>query len=193
MSRRKQAALPVPASQTEAAELCTEYVQDERRMLELRLGYELQIDKLKAERDVVLTGIAARQQHRFAALKAWWEAGGRGLAGRNRSAELAGAKIGIRTTPPAVKFARGVKADDIIVWLKKVRWSKASQLLRTKVELDKQAIIRCVADNQGEEDMLADQGVTVVQIDEFYIDCGLDEAAIRQRLGAAEPTQLPAL
>ncbi len=193
MSRRKQAALAVPASQEDAQALCAEYVATERKLLELRLGYEMRIDRLKADRDRVLALAGAEQQGRFAALKAWWEAGGKALAGKRRSAELAGASIGVRKTPPAVKFAKGVKAEDIIAWLKKVRWSKASQLLRTKVELDKQAIIKCVEDSQGEEDMLAEQGVTVVQVDEFFIDCGLDEAAIRQRLGAAEPTQLPAL
>lgn len=191
MSRRKQAALPVPASPAEAAELCTEYVQDERRMLELRLGYELQIDKLKAERDVVLTGLAARQQHRFAALKAWWEAGGMSLAGRNRSAELAGAKIGIRTTPPAVKLARGVTAAAIVDWLGRV--VGGSGFLRTKVELDKPAVIKALQEGAPMAGPLEEQGVSVAQIDEFYIDCGLDEVAIRQRLGAAEPTELPAL
>lgn len=84
-----------------------------------------------------------------------------------------------------MKFARGVKADDIVAWLKGVRWSKASQLLRTKVELDKQAIIKCVADSQGEEDMLAEQGVSVVQDDEFFIDAGIDEAALRASLPTA--------
>lgn len=181
MSRRKQAALPVPASPAEAAELCTEYVQDERRMLELRLGYELRIDKLKAERDVVLTGIAARQQGRFAALKAWWEAGGKGLAGRNRSAELAGAKIGIRTTPPAVKLARGVTAAAIADWLGRVVGGKA--FLRTKVELDKPAVIKALQEGAPMAGPLEEQGVSVAQIDEFYIDCGLDEDAIRKCLG----------
>lgn len=191
MSRRKQAALPVPASPAEAAELCTEYVQGERRMLELRLGYELRIDKLKAERDAVLTGLAARQQHRFAALKAWWEAGGMSLAGRNRSAELAGAKIGIRTTPPAVKLARGVTAAAIVDWLGRV--VGGSGFLRTKVELDKPAVIKALQEGAPMARPLEEQGVSVAQIDEFYIDCGLDEVAIRQRLGAAEPTELPAL
>ena len=56
------------------------------------------------------------------------------------------------------------------------------------MELDKQAIIKCVEDSQGEEDMLAEQGVTVVQVDEFFIDCSLDESAVRERLGSASGT-----
>lgn len=184
MARKKSLALPVPETRAAAAELAAEYVTADRRMLEIKVGYELQIDRLKAERDRILAGLATEQQSRFAQLKAWWEAGGKALAGKKRSAEFAGAQIGTRLTPPAVKFAKGVKAENVIAWLKSVRWSKASQLLRTKVELDKPAIIKCVADSQGEQDLLAQAGVTVEQIDEFFIDTGLSEEDARQRLAA---------
>lgn len=189
MSRRKQAALPTPTSQAEAAELCQDYVAAERRILELKLGYEVQIDRLKAERDAVTARLAAEQQGRFAALKAWWEAGGKALAGKRRSAELAGASIGIRLTPPAVKFARGVTAKAVLAWL---RQRRAVNFFRTKYELDKQAIIKALNKDEAEAELFLAQGVTVDQVDEFYIDCGLDEAAIRQRLGAAEPNGLAA-
>ena len=182
MARRKQAALEVPASAAEAEVLIADYVATERQALVMALNYEMQIDKLKSERATILALIEADQKPVFAALKAWWEAGGKAAAGGLRSAELAGAKIGVRLTPKSVKFARGVTAAKVVDWLKTVKWSKASELLRTKVELDKAAIIKCVVDSQGEEDMLAEIGVSVVQTDEFFIDAGLDEEAMRKTL-----------
>lgn len=118
------------------------------------------------------------------------EAGGKALAGKRRSAELAGASIGIRLTPPAVKFARGVTAATIVAWLGRVVGGAA--FLRTKIELDRPAVIKALGEGAPMAGPLQEQGVRIEQVDEFYIDCGLDEAAIRQRLGAAEPNGLPA-
>lgn len=185
MARKKQAALPVPSSRAEAVALATEYVSADRRMLELKVGYELRIDALKAERDRVLATIAAEQQGRFASLKAWWEAGGKALAGRGRSADVAGALMGIRKTPPAVKFARGINAKMIVDWLGKVVGGSA--YLRTKVELDKPAVIKALQQGEAMAGPLAEQGITVAQADEFFIDTGLTEADARERLGASKP------
>lgn len=182
MARRKAQSHPVPKTLAEATELASDYVAVDRRILEAQLSAEIAIDAIKAVRDAKIAEARAAQTSWFTALKAWWEAGGMELAGKKRSAELAGATLGIRRTPPAVKFGRGVKPDAIITWLKTSGWSKAADLVRTKVELDKAAIIKCVAESQGEEDLLAEQGVTVVQVDEFFIDTGLDPAAIRQTL-----------
>lgn len=186
MARKKQAALDVPNSREEAIELATEYVSADRRMLELKVGYELQIDALKSERDRVLAGISAEQQARFQALKAWWEAGGKALAGRGRSATLAGALLGIRKTPAAVKFKRGETAKTIVKFIQRLGdlgWEHAYRFLRTKVELDKQAIIKAI----GEEDVagVLEDRLTVKQTDEFFIDTGLTEEDARQRLGVA--------
>ena len=176
MARRKQAALDVPASTDEARELTQAYVETERRIALARLTAEQVIDQVKAERDALLAELTAPQAGRFAALKAWWEAGGKDIAGKKRSAELAGASIGIRTTPPAVKLAKGVKADAILTWLRGIRWRHASRFIRTKFELDKEAIIKAA----GEIDVgvvFLKQGLTVVQTDEFFIDCRIEEPA----------------
>jgi phage host-nuclease inhibitor protein Gam len=187
MARRKAAALDVPGSQAEALALVADYVTADRRALELRLGYEVQIDRLKAERDAVLALITEEQAGRFARLKAWWEAGGQDLAGKKRSAELAGATLGVRLTPKAVKFSRGIKVETIVEWLKQTRWAGSLRFLRTKVEFDKQELIAAVTSDPSSKaiaEAFANRGVTVVQTDEFFIDTQLDEAAIRTRLGA---------
>lgn len=192
MSRRKQTALPVPASQLQAAALMVEYVEIERAVLETRLSAERAIDNLKATRDAVLGELAAEQGTRFAALKAWWEAGGKELAGKKRSAELGGASLGVRLTPKAVKFARGVKAEAIVEWLRKTRWAGSLRFLRTKTEFDKQELIAAVASDPSAKviaEAFAKQGVTVVQSDEFFIDCGLDEAALRTQFSTETPKE----
>lgn len=186
MSRRKQTAMPVPATQAEAAALLARYVSAERRGLELRLGYQIQIDKLTAERDAINGLVEADQQQRFAALKAWWEAGGKTLAGKRRSAELAGVSIGIRLTPPAVKFAKGWTAkrvlDELLGWL-------AGDFVRTKYELDKGAIAaaltappskRTTKEARHNFRVLSEKlELSVVQTDELFIDCWIDAAEVK--------------
>ncbi|WP_337846230.1 host-nuclease inhibitor Gam family protein [Sphingomonas sp.] len=184
MSRRKKPAIDVPATREEAAQLLADYVARERDILALGLLAERKIDAIKSARDLDLTRLQAEQASRFASLKAWWEAGGREVAGSLRSTELAGAKIGIRLTPPKVKFAKGIKADAIVGWLRGVRWARAKEFFRTKYELDKPAVIKGVQADEKVRDTFKAQGVTVGQDDEFFIDAGLDENAVRAAIAA---------
>lgn len=184
MARRKQAALEdVPQSLGAAISLMDDYVVYERAALEARIEAEREIDAIKVRRDRSIEILTQNQADRFARLKAWWEAGGSEIAGKKRSAELAGAAIGIRLTPQAVKFARGWNAKKALAWLQGLRWGDSQRFIRNKPELDKQAIIKAF----GEEPVAGTFApvLSVVQTDEFFIDCGLDETAIRARLGAS--------
>ncbi len=181
MARAKAAALAhVPETEAEATVLLADYVAADRRMLELRLGYQVQIDRLEAERDLIVARMLVDQKDQFLRLKAWCEAGGRALSGKGRSAELAGAKVGVRLSTPAVKFAKGVTAAAIVDWLGRVVGGKA--FLRTTVKLDKQAVIKAISGQKAMAGPLAEKGVTVRQADEFFIDTQLDEAAVRAKL-----------
>lgn len=184
MARCKDTAHPVPQTQEEAIALLRDYIDLDRRILTLRLSAGKEIDRIKASRDQAIALLQEDQAGWFAALKAWWEAGGKKTAGRGRSAELAGAKIGIRLTPPKVKFQRGTKVDAVLAWLAGLRWKRAAEFRRTKVELDKPAIIKGVQADEHVRAMFADAGVTVVQDDEFFIDSGLDEEAVQKELAA---------
>lgn len=177
MARTKQPSLPVPASFEAAVVLMAEFVGDDRGALKVRLHYETAIDRLKAERDAVLAGIETVQKVRFAALKAWWEAGGKDLAGKRRSAELGGATLGVRLTPPAVKFGKGWNAAKVLAWLLKLRWADRHRFVRTKTELDKQAIIKAIGEPRVAK--VFTTVLTVDQTDEFFIDTGLDPEAVR--------------
>lgn len=185
MPRRKQEAAPAPASATEATLMIGEYVAIDREIALERLAAADAVDKVTAQRDKRIAELQAQAAPLFAGLKAWWEAGGKDeLAKGKGSAEIAGAKIGIRLTPPAVKPKRGVKLGEIVAWLGSLRWARAKDFLRTKIELDRQAVIKAVqADAEIAEKFAA--YLTVEQADEFFIDTGLDEDELKKELASS--------
>lgn len=185
MPRRKDTAAPAPADAAEATLMLGEYVAIDREIALERLAAAAAIDKIAAQRDARLAELQAQAQPLFAGLKAWWEAGGKEeLAKGKRSAELAGAKIGIRLTPPKVKLTRGVKLGDVVTWLGSLRWARAKDFLRTKTELDKQAVIKAVLVDAKTAETFAAH-LTVVQADEFFIDTGLNEDELKKEVAAS--------
>lgn len=183
MARRKQVALAdVPQTTEEAIALLDAYRQTERTNLTDQIVADALITETKTQLAQRMAEREPAQKARFAALKAWWEAGGKDMAGKKRSAELAGATIGVRLSTPSVKFAKGWNAKKALEWLGGLRWSKARTFKRTKVELDKQAIIKAIGEADVEKTFRS--VLTVVQTDEFFVDTGLDEASIAAELGA---------
>jgi phage host-nuclease inhibitor protein Gam len=180
MSRRKQAALAVPADRKEAVQLIAEYRATERQTLIDRIVADAAISELKRRLAALVAERDAEQKVRFAALKAWWEAGGKELAGKRRSAELAGTSLGVRLTPKAVKFGKGWTAVKVVKWLGSVTWDGFERFTRTKTELDKQSIIK--AFNEAGVAFRFTNVLDVIQTDEFFIDTLLDEGAIRAEL-----------
>jgi phage host-nuclease inhibitor protein Gam len=185
MTRRKQTAAPAPADAAEATLMIGEFVSIERDRALERLAAEAAIDAIKQQRDARLRELESQAAPLFAGLKAWWEAGGKDeLAKGKRSAEIGGAKIGIRLTPPAVKLKRGVKLGEVVEWLGSLRWVRARDFLRTKVELDRQAVIKAVQAEQDIAEIFAAR-LTIEQTDEFFIDTGLDEDTLRKEAAAS--------
>lgn len=184
MARRRAEAADVPQTDAEAIALITDYVAAERATLRDRVTAEAAIDAIKSRLTTSVTAREAEQKVRFVALKAWWEAGGKGYAGKARSAELAGAKLGLRVSPPKVKFMKGYTAEKALTWLRGLRWGRKKDFIRTKVELDKPAILKAM---QAEEAVKAKlgQAIYIDQPDEFFIDTGLDEDRIRKELAAS--------
>jgi len=184
MPRRKKTSVNAPTSAAEATQMIGEYVAIERDKALERLAAEAAIDRVKQQRDEKLRELEAVAADLFEGLKAWWEAGGKDqLAFGRRSAEVGGAKIGIRLTPPAVKLKRGVKLGDVVVWLGSIRWARAKDFLRTKVELDRQAVIKAVQADAGVAEQLSGH-LSVEQKDEFFIDTGIDEDELKKELAA---------
>lgn len=177
MSRRKQAALAVPTTDEGAIALLATYSEVERAVRLSAEDADAAIAAAKRRHDGLVAECAPLQRERFAALKSWWEAGGgKRTAGRNRSAELAGAKIGTRLSPRSVRLPRGTKADAIVDWLRELRWVSASRFFRVKFTLDKDAILAAWPDEPHTREVFQGKGVTVDQDDEFFIDVGPAEA-----------------
>lgn len=188
MTRRKKTSIIAPSNASEATLMVGEFVAIEREKALERLAAEDAIDRIKQQRDDKLAELDAQAADLFAGIKAWWESGGKDeLAKGKRSTEIGGAKIGIRLTPAAVKLNRGVKAAAVVSWLKGLRWARAKDFLRTKTELDKQAVIKAVQADEAVATRFA-QHLTVSQVDEFFIDTGLDEDAIRKEAADAVQT-----
>jgi phage host-nuclease inhibitor protein Gam len=181
MTRRKQEALEVPASETEAMALLRSYTDAEHAIMALRLSAEVAMGVIARQRDDAVAVIAAEQDKRFRSLKAWWEAGGKNAAGHRRSMTVVGVTIGMRLTPPKVKFARGVNALAVVDWLRDQAWSVLQGCLRTKVELDRQAVIKAVQTVPNAK-IHFEPMLSIVQDDEFFIDAGLDEEAMRKAM-----------
>jgi phage host-nuclease inhibitor protein Gam len=188
MPRRKKPSIIAPSNASEATLMIGEYIQLDRDQALERLAAEEAITQIKQIRDGRLRELETQAADLFEGLKAWWEAGGKDeLAKGKRSAELGGAKIGIRLTPAAVKLKRGVKAAAVVKWLKGLRWARAKDFLRTKTELDKPAVIKAVQADEAVAQRFA-QHLIVQQVDEFFIDTGLDEERLRKEAAEAGKT-----
>lgn len=171
MSRRKQPALPVPTTDEGAIALIGVYAEVERSIREAAERADEKVAAAKAEFDTFLAGVAPEQKDRFAAIKSWWEAGAaERWAGKKRSADVAGAKIGTRLSTASVKMPKGVKIDAIVEWLRGLRWTGASRFLRTKYELNKDAIIAAWDDEADTRKVFEGKGLKVSQADQFFID-----------------------
>jgi len=131
MARTKAAAVDTPKSKAEALEMIAEYALCERGILLEKLAAAETIDQVKQDRDSNIAKLEAQRKPLFAGLQAWWEAGGaKEVAGTNRSAMFGAIKLGIRKTPPAVKFARKVKEAAVLAWLGSLRWTRKSEFMR---------------------------------------------------------------
>ncbi|PZO88608.1 MAG: hypothetical protein DI623_12350 [Sphingomonas sanxanigenens] len=166
MARRTATAVDLPKSVEEAAGLLGRYAAltadiaaiDAERAIK-RAEIDQDADERIARREEELKAI-------FARLKPWWAvAGDQVTGGKKRSAELGGCDIGIRTTPP--RLVLQAKEPEMIRRLQGLRWSRVKEFLRTKVSLDKQAIIKEIG--TGKDGHLGMLGFTTRQTDEFFI------------------------
>lgn len=133
-----------------------------------------------------MEAIEPQLQDAFAGLRAWWAANSAELTkGKRRSIELGPVTLGERTGMPKLKLPKGMKAEAAIAWLKGLRWAGARGFIRTKEELDKEALIKALrtpadapADAQAARKVFSDREFEVVQVEEFFIRTGEPESPI---------------
>jgi hypothetical protein len=125
-------------------------IQEATATIDKYMAMQATVDQLKADAD------ASIQQ----------------IEGKRKSIELAGAIIGERTNTPSLKLPKGVKQEDFIEKIRAALEANAEPFIRTKLELDKQAIIKTL--RKGEDDPMAERlaalGAGVSQADQFFID-----------------------
>lgn len=184
--RRKAAAVEAPQTKAEAIALADRYVALEQAAGRAQAQLDKEIAAAKASHALTMEAIEPQLQEAFAGLRAWWAANSAELTkGKRRSIELGPVTLGERTGMPKLKLPKGMKADGAIAWLKGHDWTGALGFIRTKEELDKDAVIKALrAPDDAPEDAQAarkhfrDGEFEVVQAEEFFIRTGEPESPI---------------
>lgn len=180
MGRRKAPPQSAPSTLAEAITIIERYLCINAEADRLKADADLAIIAIQTKRDECLAPMKVETDDLFLQLRAWWAVAGPAMTeGKRKSIELAGALIGERTTPPALKLPRRVPVQDIIdVLLDQL----GGDFLVTTHKLDKPAIIRTLRlqldpDNDEHADGLRDQNVlaedlklSTTQREEFFID-----------------------
>lgn len=172
MTRRKSVAQPAPQTLQDALLLLTRYstiaaglAQTEVDRADAKAKIDAAADKLVAPMEAELRDIVRQ-------LKPWWAVARDELTngGKRKSIELAGCILGHRLSNPTIRFNGAAigkaNTDDAIATLQSF---DLDFLLRTKVELDKPAILKAVnSDMDGL--VLAEAGFSSYQREEFFVD-----------------------
>lgn len=178
--RRKAPAQVAPTTIEAATALLADYMDVQLGIQELRLDADASIAAIQAERDRMTAPMEQRAKAMFLQLRAWWGVAGPALTeGKRKSVELAGCMIGERTTPPSLKMPG--KMAEAVALLEAAGWT---ELLRTKVEVDKPAVLKELGDD-GAGELLRALGFEPRQKEEFFIDRAAPKAA------AVEEVELP--
>ena len=178
--RRKAASIEAPQTIQEATRLIAQYLELGANVDETRAAADASIREIEAVRDETIAPTEARMKDIFMQLRTWWTVARNDLTeGKRKSIQLAGALIGDRITPPALKLPKGAKVQDLI---DKVLAEFAGDFLITKHALDKAEIVktlRMTLDATDPADMLARDeqrrlsekiGFSWGQKEEFFID-----------------------
>lgn len=165
-ARRKAQAIDIPTSRAEAEALVRDYARLEHEAGHVRGIADRLIADAKASRDASLATIEAQQASLFARLKGWWEVHGEDEAKGKRSIAVDGTQIGLRKTTPKLVILNKLKPDAALAWLRE----RAPRFIRTKQEIDKDAIVRELRGSGETMAMLVlSQQFAVTQKDEFFV------------------------
>ena len=173
--RRKAAHIEAPTTIVEATRLIAEYLELEAQIGRTMSGADDAIRQIEAIRDEQVKPVEAMIYDKFIQLRTWWAVARPDLTdGKRKSIELAGALIGDRTSPPALKLPKGVKVDEAVSFIQSLveTFPDAATLLRTKVELEKPAILKLlgnVTDPAPLRERIVGEGYRANQKEEFFI------------------------
>ncbi|WP_346286878.1 host-nuclease inhibitor Gam family protein [Zoogloea sp.] len=99
---------------------------------------------------------------------------------KTRSKELVHGTLGFRNTPPKVALLnRKYKWDTVLELLAKVRFGK--EFIRTKEEINKEAVLAAYAGKEIDDQKLASVGIKVDQSEEFFLKIKWEEIPDQQK------------
>lgn len=194
MGRRKAAPQKAPSTLPEAIACINRYLVIEHLIGQAEQDADIAIARIEATRDELTAPLQIELEDIFHQLRAWWAVAGSEMAKDRKSIELAGANIGLRMTPLRLKRPKGIKKDaDAVPLIEAIvrDFPGAACLLRTKVELEKKAIVKmlCSTAVGPINERVRAAGFATVQGDEFFID----RAAPKEADPAIVDTTAPAI
>lgn len=138
-AKKAAAALPVPQSDVGAAALLREVGDLARARADLRMAVEGEIAALQERLATEDAPLKARHEAAVGGLEVWAAAHRERLTGgRGKTIRLATGVLAWRARPPKVAVARGALAHVLAA----LEAAGLERLLRRKVELDKEAILK---------------------------------------------------
>lgn len=169
--RRKATSLNAPQTLDQAIAMIARYLEVSANIDQIAADADASIRQIEEARDGFALPLKAELDDLFGQLSRWWAVAAPDLTkDKRRSMEIAGALIGIRTTPPSLKLPKGMKEVDAVSWLQGLRDKIGLIFLRTKTTLDKPALIKELGDEAGATGtMLKLKGFTRASKDEFFI------------------------
>lgn len=157
-------AIRKPNSVKSAERLCELYAENASQIEVIDAVRASSIADANAVADRALVPLVKERDAIAAKLEPWWdEAKDELTAGKRKSVELGGCKIGTRTGKESLGIAG--KVDDIVKKLKARRWAHA--LLRTVTSLDKAAALKALEGKRGDD--LTALGLSAVPGDESFV------------------------
>lgn len=181
--RRKAARIDAPSTITEATSAIARYLELNAQVAQTKAEADAAIRAIEEARDLAVEPVEAEIRSLFAQLRTWWAVARDELTGgKRRSIELAGAMIGDRITPPALKLPKGWKVDDAVEFLTSIAelWPTVTEFLRVRTDIEKPALIRLLSASTSVSpvrDRIVEEGFSTVQRDEFFIDRAAREPA----------------
>lgn len=173
--RRKAPRIDAPTTIEQATAMIAKYLDMSAMVEQTRAEADAAIRAIEEARDLAIAPTELAIRDMFAQLRTWWAVARDDMTlGNRRSIDLAGATIGERITPPALKLPKGWRVEDAVNFLDslKTMWPIAGDFLRVRTDIEKPALIKLLSNSTSPSpmrDRILEEGFTTQQRDEFFI------------------------
>lgn len=175
----KKPALPIIHTVAEAEALVNEIATIKLSEQGLVSSYDLEAMNLAARYEPSLAPLRQALNEKAEVLERWAAAHPEEF-GNRKSIEFTSGTIGFRTGTPKCKLLKKWNWDLVLAAIKaRFKGSLSDYFVRTKEEVDKEAILGEYAAKGVDKETLAQVGVEVVQEESFYVDPKLTEVEIK--------------